>query len=292
MEEFISKSKHMSTKKTFILLILVLQTFLIIGQQHNKLVILHTNDTHSQIEPTSTDAVRNADMGGYARRLGVINQIRQQEENLILLDAGDFSQGTPYFNFFKGRVEVQAYNMMSYDAVTFGNHEFDNGVDSLAAVLQLAKFPVVVSNYDVKNTSLSTVVKPYLVLEKGNMRIGIIGLGVELEGLVMGSNFKGIKYLDPISTVKKYEKFLKQNKKCDVIICLSHLGADSTSVKINDFNIAKHSEYVDLIIGGHSHLLLENVKATNAKGKTVLIAQMAKSGWYLGRVDLELKSAK
>lgn len=202
----------MNKRITSILLIIILNITFIAGQYQNKLVILHTNDTHSQIEPTSADAVRNADMGGYARRLGAINKIRQQEKNVLLLDAGDFSQGTPYFNFFKGRVEVQAYNMMKYDAVTFGNHEFDNGLDTLAAVLKLAKFPVVVSNYDVANSPLKGLVKPYLIMKKGDVRIGIIGLGVELEGLVMESNYKGIKYLDPIYTANKYEQILKMRK--------------------------------------------------------------------------------
>jgi len=272
--------------------ILLLPFLLLFSQQNNKLVILHTNDTHSQLEPTPADAVRYPDMGGYARRLGVINQIRQQEENVLLVDAGDFSQGTPYYNFFKGRVEVKGINMMSYDAVTLGNHEFDNGMDTLAAILKLAEFPLVSSNYDVSESVIADFVKPYLVVEKGDIRIGIIGLGVELKGLVMEDHYKGVKYLDPIQTVQKYERLLKKKEKCDVIICISHLGSDSTSTKINDFEVAKHSTYVDVFIGGHSHTMLENVKTNNAKGKPVLIAQMGKSGLFLGRVDLILTEDK
>ncbi|MEA4985400.1 Trifunctional nucleotide phosphoesterase protein YfkN [bioreactor metagenome] len=268
--------------------LLLLPFLLLFSQQNNKLVILHTNDTHSQLEPTAPDAVRYPDMGGYARRLGVINQIRQEEANVLLVDAGDFSQGTPYYNFFKGRVEVQGINKMEYDAVALGNHEFDNGMDTLAAILRLAKFPLVVSNYDVSESAIAEFVKPYLVVEKGGIRIGIFALGAELKGLVMEEQYKGVKYQDPVKTVKQYEKLLKKQKKCDVIVCLSHLGSDSTSTKVNDFQVAKQSEYVDVFIGGHSHTLLENVKTSNAKGKPVLIAQMGKSGLFLGRVDLYL----
>lgn len=282
----------MIRKTSILILVLLLPFLLLTGQQTNKLVILHTNDTHSQLEPTEANAVRNPDMGGYARRMGVINQIRQQEKHVLLLDAGDFSQGTPYYNFFYGRLEVEGYNMMSYDAITLGNHEFDNGMDSLAAILELAKFPVVVSNYDASKSIISKYLKPYLVLNKGDIRIGIIGLGINPEGLVMEANYKGIQYLDPIETVQKYAHFLKTKKKCDVIVCVSHLGSDSTSVKMNDFIVAQQTEYVDVFIGGHSHTMLENVKTNNAKGKPVLIAQMARSGLYLGRIDLVLTKDK
>lgn len=277
----------MKTKKLIFTSIFIFCAILI-SAQNVKIVVLHTNDTHSQVEPSAPDAVRFADMGGYARRLGVINQIREQEEHVILLDAGDFSQGTPYFNFFKGRVEVKGLNAMNYDAVTFGNHEFDNGMDTLATILQDAKFPMICANYDMSKSTVADMVKPYKIIEKGGVRIGIIGLGVELEGLVMKSNFEGVQYLDPIKTVQKYERILKKRKKCDVIICLSHLGGDSTSVKVNDFTVAHNSKYVDLILGGHSHLMLENIQTKNAKGKNLRIAQMAKSGFYLGRVDLYL----
>jgi 5'-nucleotidase len=271
---------------------LLIPCLLVFSQQNSKLVILHTNDTHSQLEPTAPDAVRYPDMGGYARRMGVINQIRNQESNVLLVDAGDFSQGTPYYNFFKGKVEVQGINRMLYDAVTLGNHEFDNGMDTLAAVLKLADFPVVSSNYDVSESAIAAYVKPYLIVEKGGIRIGVFALGAELKGLVMEKQYKGVKFLDPVDTMKKYERLLKEKKKCDVIVCLSHLGSDSTSAKINDFRLAKQSEYVDVFIGGHSHTLLENVKTSNAKGKPVVISQMGKSGLFLGRVDLFLTRDK
>lgn len=252
-----------------------------------KLIILHTNDTHSQIETTDPAASRNPDMGGYARRLGMISAIRAQEPTVLLLDAGDFSQGTPYFNFFGGRLEVQGYNRMNYDAVALGNHEFDNGMDSLAMVLAMKNFPVVVSNYDVSASNLKNYVEPWLVVRKGKLKIGIMGLGVNPAGLIMERNYEGVVYNDPVETAIKVSNYLKRKKKCDLIICLSHLGSDSTSVAVNDFTIARNTTNIDVIIGGHSHQLLENVKTTNAAGKPVIIAQMGRSGLYLGRLDLE-----
>lgn len=277
----------MKNKYLLLLVLLLCLVGTTTGQKTQRLVILHTNDTHSQIEPTDSDASRNPDMGGYARRLGVINSIRSQEENVLLVDAGDFSQGTPYYNFFSGRVEVNGYNMMQYDALTLGNHEFDNGMDSLSAILSLKNFPVVVSNYEVSESKIKDFVKPWFIVKKGKLRIGILGLGVNPKGLVMEKNYEGINYKDPVETAVEVSDFLKNKKKCDVIVCLSHLGSDSTSLAVNDFTIARATRYIDVIIGGHSHSMLENVKTTNAAGNKVVIAQMAKSGLYLGRIDLE-----
>lgn len=277
----------MKNKYLLLLVLLLCLVGTTTGQKTQRLVILHTNDTHSQIEPTDSDASRNPDMGGYARRLGVINSIRSQEENVLLVDAGDFSQGTPYYNFFSGRVEVKGYNMMQYDALTLGNHEFDNGMDSLSAILSRKNFPVVVSNYEVSESKIKDFVKPWFIVKKGKLRIGILGLGVNPKGLVMEKNYEGINYKDPVETAVEVSDFLKNKKKCDVIVCLSHLGSDSTSLAVNDFTIARATRYIDVIIGGHSHSMLENVKTTNAAGNKVVIAQMAKSGLYLGRIDLE-----
>lgn len=257
-----------------------------------KLVILHTNDTHSQIEPSSANAVSNADMGGYARRLGVINQIRAEEKNVLLVDAGDFSQGTPYYNFFKGRLEVMGYNLMQYDAVTLGNHEFDNGMDTLAAILKLAKFPVIVSNYDVKASLIDPFVQPYLIVKRGKLRIGIMGLGINPYGLLMENSYSGVIYQDPLETALEVSEFLKIQKKCDVVVCLSHLGYNPSSKGVTDFMIASQTKHIDVIVGGHSHLLLENEKVANLEGRPVVIAQMGRSGLYLGRIDLTLSSLK
>lgn len=273
--------------KLFLAILVVFVVFTAGAQKTHKLVILHTNDTHSQIEPTDATASRNPDKGGYARRAGVINQIRTQESAVLLVDAGDFSQGTPYFNFFGGRLEVKGYNLMNYDATTLGNHEFDNGLDSLFMLMQLKKFPVVVSNYDVSASKIKGFVQPWLVLKKGKLKVGILGLGVEPAGLIMEKNYQGIVYNDPVKTAREVSDFLRKEKKCDVIICLSHLGSDSTELKVNDFTIARNTTNIDVIIGGHSHSLLENVTTLNAAGRKIMIAQMGRSGLYLGRIDLE-----
>ncbi len=278
-------------KKTMFLFIVVTlsATIQLQALKPDKLVILHTNDTHSQVEPTDTALSKYADMGGYARRMGMIDKIRKEERNVLLLDAGDFSQGTPYFNFYNGRVEVDALNRMKYDAVTLGNHEFDNGIDTLAVVLRNAQFPIVSSNYDVRKTPLKGFILPYLITYRSEIKIGIMALDVNPKGLIFQKNYKGLKYKNPVKVAQKTSFYLKKIKKCDVVICLSHLGSDSTDIDVNDFQIAKKTKLIDVIIGGHSHTLLENTKTLNAAGKPVIIAQMGKSGLFLGRIDLELE---
>lgn len=278
--------------KRFIVLYSLCFILLVTLSAQQKLVILHTNDTHSQIEPSSANSVSNPDMGGYARRLGLINQIRAEEEHVILVDAGDFSQGTPYYNFFKGRLEIRGYNLMQYDAVTLGNHEFDNGMDTLAAILQMAEFPIIASNYDVKESLISRYVQPYLIVKRGKLRIGIIALGINPDGLIMENNYRGIVYQDPLEKAKSMSEYLKLKKKCDVVICLSHLGYSPGSKGVNDVIIAAQTRYIDVIIGGHSHSLLENEKVSNLEGRPVVIAQMGRSGLYLGRIDLVLSPIK
>ena len=276
-------------RKRLSLILFLLMNFAVFSQQKVKLVILHTNDTHSQVEPTEKSSLKTADMGGYARRMGVINQIREQEKNVLLLDAGDFSQGTPYFNFFNGRVEIDAMNRMKYDAGTLGNHEFDNGMDTLAVILKKAQFPMISSNYKVENTALNGLLKPYLVLEKGGVKIGILALDVNPKSLIFEKNYNGLNYEDPIEKANDISCLLKKKEKCDVIICLSHLGADTTKLEVNDFEIARKTRYIDVIIGGHSHSLITNNTIKNAAGKPIVIAQMGKSGLYMGRVELEVE---
>lgn len=279
------KTKHIKIAFSLILI----STFTVFAQQKVKLVILHTNDTHSQVEPSEKSTMKTADMGGYARRMGVISKIREQEKNVLLVDAGDFSQGTPYFNFFNGRVEVDAMNRMKYDAITLGNHEFDNGIDTLAVVLKNALFPIISSNYDVSKTSLSQLVKPYIIIQKAGLKIGIMGLDVDPKSLIFEKNYKGLEYIDPLSKANEISTLLKKKEKCDVIVCLSHLGADSTKMEINDFEIAHHTQFIDVIIGGHSHSMITNTTEKNAVGKPIVIAQMGKSGFYLGKVELEIE---
>lgn len=253
-----------------------------------KLVILHTNDTHSQIEPSEKSSLATSDMGGYARRMGVIEKIRSEEKNVLLFDAGDYSQGSPYFNFFNGRIEIDALNRMKYDAVTMGNHEFDNGIDTLAAIIQNLRVPLISSNYDVTNSVIRDFVKPWIVIKKAGLKIGVMALNVNPESLILESNIRDVNYIDPVEKAQEVSDYLKNKEKCDLIICLSHLGSDKDSKSVNDFEIAAKTKFIDVIIGGHSHSMLENIKTKNAEGRDVIIAQMAKSGFYLGRIDIQL----
>ena len=283
---------HPNNKIIAIALLIIISTFQLAAEKKIKLVILHTNDTHSQIEPTENSNLKTANMGGYARRMGVIEKIRSEEKNVLLFDAGDFSQGTPYFNFFNGRVEIDALNRMQYDAGTLGNHEFDNGIDTLAIILKDARFPLISSNYELENTPIKNHIQPYLILKKFGLKIGIMALNVDPKSLIIENNYRGLVYRDPIEKAKETSAFLKKKQKCDLVICLSHLGSDSTAIDVNDFTIAHQTKHIDIILGGHSHSLLENTKTNNADGKKVIIAQMGKSGLYLGRIDIELEKKK
>ncbi len=289
MEEYMKSNNNYHTLRIHTFVFLFFSSFLLVTAQGKvKITILHTNDTHSQVEPTEKTSSPTSDMGGYARRMGVIEKIRSEEKNVILLDAGDYWQGTPYFNFYNGRIEIDAMNRMRYDTATLGNHEFDNGVDSLAAVLAEAKFPVISSNYTFENPQLAEMIKPYIIMNVDGVRVGIMGLTINPEGLIAQSNYKGVTYLDPVFVAKETSGFLKEELKCDLIVCLSHLGADPSKSEVTDFDIARATEYIDIIIGGHSHQIIDNTTEKNLVGKDVIIAQMGKSGLYLGRIDLEL----
>lgn len=275
-------------KQLYILTFLLCFQLAAFGADKVKLVILHTNDTHSQIEPSEKSSLATSDMGGYARRMGVIEKIRSEEKNVLLFDAGDYSQGSPYFNFFNGRIEIDALNRMKYDAVTMGNHEFDNGIDTLAAIIQNLRVPLISSNYDVTNSVIRDFAKPWIVIKKAGLKIGVMALNVNPESLILESNIRDVNYIDPVAKAQEISEYLKNKEKCDLIICLSHLGSDKDSKSVNDFEIARKTKFIDVIIGGHSHTMLENTKTQNATGREVIIAQMAKSGFYLGRIDLLL----
>ena len=275
-------------KQLYILIFLLCFQFAAFSANRVKLVILHTNDTHSQVEPSEKSSLATSDMGGYARRIGVIEKIRSEEKNVLLLDAGDYWQGPPYFNFFNGRIEIDALNRMKYDATTLGNHEFDNGTDTLAAVIQNLNIPLISSNYDVTNSVIRDFVKPWIVIKKAGLKIGVMALNVNPESLILESNIRDVNYIDPVAKAQEISEYLKNKEKCDLIICLSHLGSDKDSKSVNDFEIARKTKFIDVIIGGHSHTMLENTKTQNAAGREVIIAQMAKSGFYLGRIDLLL----
>lgn len=250
--------------------------------QENTLVIMHTNDTHSQIEPYSYKSDTN--VGGFLRREAAIREIREQSPNTLLLDAGDFSQGTPYFNFFHGYVEVRLMNAMGYDAATLGNHEFDNGSRALAKRLKTAKFPVVCANYRFSDKKLANVVKPCTTVERGGRKIGIFGLGVNLDGYVAPQISREITYLDPLECARNMVAGLKAQG-CDFIICLSHLGVDTTVSKDNDCALAQHVPGIDIIIGGHTHRELPQPLVIN----NTRICQMTNKGKCFGVMKVEFK---
>jgi 5'-nucleotidase len=253
-----------------------------------KITILHTNDVHSYIDPFPADHPRNPNIGGVARRAALIESIRMEEENVLLLDAGDIFQGTPYFNYYGGELEFKLMSMMHYDAATMGNHDFDNGIDGFYAQLPHAKFEFVSANYDFKNTILNEHVKPFKIFNKGGIKIGVFGLGIELEGLVDKKAYKETAYLDPIEIAQDMTKILKHKEKCDLVICLSHLGYSYKNEpnKISDVVLAKKTKDIDLIIGGHTHTFLNKpVIEKNSDGKEVIINQVGCHGINLGRID-------
>ena len=251
-----------------------------------KLTILHTNDTHSRIEPFPFNDIKYPGLGGFAKRATLIKDIRKKEQNVLLLDAGDIFQGSPYFNFYGGELELKLMSEMGYDAATIGNHEFDNGLEGILKQIPNATFPFICSNYDFSNTILNGKTKPYIILMKDNIKIGIFGLGIELKGLVDKKNYENTLYLNPYEKAAEYAHLLKKEKKCDIVICLSHLGYSSKDKQPCDYNMAKQSKNIDLIIGGHSHTLLKNpVKMYNSDGEIIYIGQVGWGGAYLGRFD-------
>ncbi|MFY0603324.1 MAG: metallophosphatase [Flavobacteriaceae bacterium] len=255
-------------------------------QKH--ITILHTNDTHSQVEPFEKNHHRNPNKGGVARRATLIEHIRKENPNTLLLDAGDIFQGTPYFNYFGGELEFKLMSMLKYDVATIGNHDFDNGVDGLYKQLPHAKFDFVSSNYDFSNTILDSHVKPYRIIYKDGIKIGIFGLGVALDGLVDKSLYKETKYLDPIEISQDMSRFLKEEKGCDLIICLSHIGYyySRNPDRVSDLNLAKATKNIDLIIGGHTHTFLPKPTIVkNIDGENMLVNQVGAYGINLGRID-------
>tara|TARA_B100001175_G_scaffold77080_2_gene64389 strand:+ start:1408 stop:2313 length:906 start_codon:yes stop_codon:yes gene_type:complete len=257
-----------------------------------KITILHTNDVHSHIEPFGKNSGENANKGGVARRATMIDKLRRENANTLLLDAGDIFQGTPYFNYFGGELEFKLMSMLKYDAATIGNHDFDNGIEGLYNMLPHAKFDFLSANYDFKNTIMNTHVKPYKIFNKSGIKIGVFGLGVELKGLVDKKAFKETNYMDPIEISQDMSRILKIEKGCDLVICLSHLGYDyKNSSKVSDLKLARSTKNIDLIIGGHTHTFLNKpTQEINVEGKTVLVNQVGCFGLYLGRIDFYLES--
>jgi len=258
-----------------------------------KITILHTNDVHSHIDPFPADHPKNPNLGGAARRAAIIEGIRKEEKNVLLLDAGDIFQGTPYFNYYGGELEFKLMSMMQYDLATMGNHDFDNGIDGFYAQLPHAKFDFVSANYDFKNTILNDIVKPYKIIIRDGIKIGIFGLGVQLDGLVDKKLYKETVYNNPIEVAQDMTRILKEEKKCDLVICLSHLGFKyrDEPEKPSDILLAQKTKNIDLIIGGHTHTFLDKpIIKKNSEGKNVLINQVGCFGLNLGRIDFYLSN--
>ena len=253
-----------------------------------KLTVLHTNDQHSRIEPFDSSYSRNPNQGGFARRATLIQQIRTEEKNVLLLDAGDIFQGTPYFNFYGGELEFKLMSMMGYDAATMGNHDFDNGLDGFLKALPNAKFPFITSNYDFSNTILDGKTEKYKIFKKDGIKVGLFGVGIELDGLVGKKQYQETKYLNPVEIAQHYADFLRKEKGCDLVICLSHIGYDyrDDADKISDKKLAAQTDNIDLILGGHTHTFLPEPQSfTNKSGKNVLVNQVGWAGLLLGRID-------
>jgi 5'-nucleotidase len=252
-----------------------------------KLVILHTNDTHSNIEPFSSTHPKFPNLGGVAKRATLINQIRSEEANVLLLDAGDIFQGTPYFNKYKGVLEMKVMNEMKYDVVTLGNHDFDIGISGYVQAKKHAAFKVVNCNYQLDKTALKELVTPHTIIKRGGLKIGIVGVGIDLNGLIANDVAQQITYMDPIVAVQK-EVTMLRSKGCDYIICLSHLGFDYPNEnKVSDKVLAQNTTGIDLIIGGHTHTFLGSAIAVkNKNGENTLINQVGYAGLFLGRIDV------
>ncbi len=258
-------------------------------EKRKHITILHTNDTHSHIEPFSADHAQYPNMGGIARRYTLVKNIREENPNTLLLDAGDIFQGTPYFNFYGGEVEFKLMSKLGYDAATIGNHDFDNGIEGLLAQLPNADFPFLSANYDFKNTVLEGMVNPYKVFTKDGVRIGVFGIGIELQGLVSKKLYKETEYLDPVEISRATVSRLKNEENCELVICLSHLGYNYKDDKISDMQLASKTKDIDLIIGGHTHTFLPKPTVVkNSEGIDTIVNQVGWAGINLGRIDFFL----
>ena len=281
----------MSSRREFIkktglstLGISLLGNSLLADNRLQRLTILHTNDMHSHIHPFQSG--RNKGLGGMAQRSALIKNIRGENKNVLLLDAGDIFQGTPYFNMYKGELEIKLMSQMNYDAATIGNHDLDNGLVGLKKQLKHANFPFLIANYNFENTILENTFSPYKIFDKNGIKVGVFGIGIELDGLVPKKLFGNTKYLDPIKISNKYAKLLKDKHKCDLVICLSHLGFKYKSQKISDLRLAKETKNIDLIIGGHTHTFLKKpVISKNLDDKNVIINQVGWGGINIGKID-------
>lgn len=275
--------------KRFFLTIMLAVTLLAgVQAKGRRLVILHTNDTHSCIFPLNPHLADTmlAGRGGFIRRAEMVRRERSKHPDLLLFDSGDFSQGSPYYTLYKGDVEVGLMNLMRYDAATIGNHEFDFGVENMARLFKKADFPIVCANYDFTGTALEGVVKPYVVLKRGGLRIGVFGLSPQLDGLVMAKTCAGVKYNDPVKAANDVAKLLKEQEKCDLVVCLSHLGWDI--IGVDDTELMRQTRNIDIVLGGHSHSYFNALEyVENLDGREIPNDQNGKHGIYVGKITVD-----
>lgn len=277
-------------KRILTILTIAVAVTLTAAAKGRQLLILHTNDTHSCVLPLNPNLADTmlAGRGGFLRRAAMIDQMRKEDKDLLLLDSGDFSQGSPYYTMFKGDVETELMNIMGYDAATIGNHEFDFGLENMARIFRKANFPIVCANYDFTGTVVEGLVKPYVIIKRKGVRIGIFGLSPKLDGLVMASTCAGVRYSDPIKTANAVADKLKNEEKCDVVICLSHLGWDEAG--LNDMEMMAKTRNIDLVLGGHSHSYFQTLNhVRNLDGKDVPNDQNGKHGIFVGKITLSLE---
>lgn len=260
------------------------------AQKTKELLILHSNDTHSCIMPLNPNLNDTlvAGRGGFLRRIAMLKEERAKTPDLLYFDSGDFSQGSPYYTLYKGDVEVGLMNQMGIDAATIGNHEFDFGLENMARVFRQANFPIVCANYDFTGTPVEGLVKPWVVLKRNGVKIGVFGLSPMMDGLVDKNKCKGVKYLNPAQVALETAAFLKNKKKCDVVICISHLGWKEDVE--NDNYMIPRSRNIDLVLGGHSHTYMKELAyEPNLDGKQVPVDQNGKHGIFIGRIVLTLQ---
>jgi 5'-nucleotidase len=272
--------------------LVLLMTGSAMAQNDKQIVILHSNDTHSCIYPLNVNLADTAlaGRGGYLRRAAFVEQQRKQYPNLLLIDSGDFSQGSPYYTLNKGEVEVGLMNIMGYDAATIGNHEFDFGLENMARIFRMAKFPILCSNYDFTGTPVEGTVKPWTIIKRDGVKIGLFALDPKLIGLVDTAKCQGVKYLDPVAKANEMAALLKA-KKCDLVICVSHLGWDK--VDMNDQIMIAGSRGIDLVLGGHSHTYMKQLEyVKDLDGKMVPVDQNGKHGLWIGKMLLNMKKKK
>lgn len=297
MEEYTTPNRRSFIKQMAVggLGISTLSSFKGLGLDSNlkKVTILHTNDMHSRIDPFPIDDRKFPGLGGLSKIATLVKKVKEEEQNVLVLDAGDVFQGTPYFNLYGGELELKLMSKIGYDACTMGNHDFDNGLEGFNKVLPNANFPFLCANYDFTNTVLDGKTTPYTIIEKDGIKIGILGVGIQLKGLVDKRQYKETKYLDPIEQANYFARLLKSKEKCNLVICLSHLGYEYSDNKLSDKQLAKNSKNIDLIIGGHTHTFLEKAETFfNKEGKKVLVNQAGWSALSLGRVDFYFNKKK